>query len=73
MRVPSVTVEGSPAGSGSVAVVDGGGAVSFSNAALTISYAITNLSAGSSAAPLRPKLISANGSGGYTLSYGPSF
>ena len=49
------------------------GAVSFGNAALTISYAITNLSAGSSAAPLRPKLISANGSGGYTLSYGPSF
>ena len=49
------------------------GAVSFGNAALAISYAITNLSAGSPAAPLRPKLISANGSGGYTLSYGPSF
>ena len=73
VRVPSVTVEGSPAGSGLVAVVDGGGAVSSSSAALTISYAITNLSEGSPAAPLRPKLISANGSGGYTLSYGPSF
>ena len=73
VRVPSVTVEGSPAGSGLVAVVDGGGAVSFSSAALTISYAITNLSTGSPAAPLRPKLISANGSGATRCRTVPAF
>ena len=73
VRVPSTTLEGSPAGSGTVAVVDGSGATTLSSASLTISYAITNLSAGSPAEPLRPKLINDNSSGGYTLSYGPSF
>ena len=69
--VPSTTLEGSPAGSGTVIVVAGGGGTSTSAAALAISYAIINLN--SSGTPFRPKLIDDNGSGGYTLAYGPSF
>lgn len=71
VRVPSTTLEGSPAGSGTVLVADAGGGTSTSTASLTISYAITNLN--SSGTPLRPKLIDDNGTGGYTLAYSPSF
>ncbi len=71
VRVPSTTLEGAPAASGTVVVVDGGGGTSTSAASLAINYAITNLN--SSGTPLRPKLIDDNTTGGYTLAYGPSF
>lgn len=69
--VPSLTLEGNPAGSGPVAVVDGRGVATVSSASLTINYALTNLDLGGVGA--RPKLINANGNGGYTLLYSPGF
>lgn len=74
VRVPDATLDGSPAGSGTVAVVDGSsGATTFSSASLTISYAVANYDFGSPVIPARIKLINANGTGGYTLAYAPSF
>ena len=70
VRVPSTTLEGGPAGSGTVLVTDNAGASSTSSAALAITYVITNLDSGGP--PLRPKLSGDNGAGGYTLAYGPT-
>lgn len=73
VRVPSTTQEGSPTGTGPVTVENAAGVVSTSSTPLTIRYGIINLKNGTPAVPLRPKLIDANGTGGYTLTYANSF
>jgi hypothetical protein len=71
VQVPTATLEGSPAGTGRVTVVNSDGNASTSTGSLTVSYGISNLELGGVAQ--QPKLINANGSGGYTLAYAPSF
>lgn len=77
VRVPSITREGSPAGTGPVTVVNAAGEESTSTTALTIRYSISNLDF--ETAPdtppiaLRPKLVDANGAGGYTLAFAATF
>jgi len=71
VQVPTATLEGSPAGTGPVTVVNNDGNGSTSAGSLTISYGITNLEVGGVAQ--RPKLLGDNGNGGYTLAYAPGF
>jgi hypothetical protein len=73
VRVPAVTLEGSPAGTGPIKVVNGAGSEGISSTPLYVSYSIINLEDGDPALALRPRLFNTNGTGGYTLAYAPSF
>ena len=72
VQVPSTTLERRSAGTGPVIVVNSAGAVSASTSALDIRYAVDNFAIGTPSTAHRTKLIDANGTGGYTLSYAPS-
>ena len=73
VRVPSTTLEGRPAGTGPVTVVNSANVASTSATALTIRYSIINLPSGTPPVALRPKLTNTNGTGGYTLTYSNDF
>lgn len=74
VRVPSTVIgTGGVAGTGSFRVVNGTSETGISPSALTVTYALSNVTAGGSNTPNRPRLIDADGAGGYTLQYSPSF
>lgn len=74
VRVPSTNVAtGGVAGTGLFRVMNAGGETSSGPTALKVVYALSNLGQGPNEPPIRPRLISDDGQGGYTLRYSPSF
>jgi len=71
VRVPSEGQTGSPAGTGAFQVADNSGVLATSASALTVTYALSNITSGGLS--YRVRLISPDGSGGYTLQYASSF
>jgi hypothetical protein len=72
VRVPSrILATGGVAGTGNFRVVNGTSETGTSPSALTVRYALSNVS--NNGVINRPRLINEDGAGGYTLQYSPSF
>lgn len=73
LRVPSVATGGHPAGTGLVGVATSDGTTASSNTALTIVYALTNVSNTAGTLADRPNHVATNATGGLTFHLGPNF
>ena len=74
VQVPSLEIAtGGVAGTGSFRVTNGTSETGSSPTPLTVLYALSNVLQSGGDRPTRPKLISDDGQGGYTLNVSPSF
>ncbi len=73
MRVPSDSQTGNTAGTGLFQVAASDGTLATSPDALTVRYALGNVTSGSPATTGRPRLVDDNAQGGYSLQYASSF
>jgi len=73
VQVPSLAIaSGGVAGTGNFRVTNGTSETGSSPTPLTVLYALSNVLQSGGDRPTRPKLVSEDGQGGYTLNYSPS-
>ncbi|TGE19700.1 matrixin family metalloprotease [Hymenobacter elongatus] len=73
VRVPSYSITGSPAGTGTVRVTTTAGLQANSATVLTVPYAASNVQAQERKTVVRPNHINQNGEGGYTFRFESGF
>ncbi|WP_114777529.1 T9SS type A sorting domain-containing protein [Botryobacter ruber] len=72
VQIPSVTVQGGPAGSGRIQVVTADGSAVNSSGSIIIQYVYSNVLEENGTTPAPPILVNKNGAGGYSIRFAPS-